>query len=307
MESGTRSHIEVDWKSFDPWRITPVRHDLTSHFLLQPAQLTELGRRLESRNLIRTHSNAATAGTPFNDAPSLAPNRKSAKDTLSQIRDAKAWMSLLNVQVDDIYRTLVDEVLDQLRPEIEKRDPGMCYRAGWIFVTSPHTVTPFHIDKEHNFILQIHGCKRLYVWDHRDTEVVSELARDRFHHRHARDLIKWRDDFKSRAQVFHLEPGVGAYMPSTSPHMVENDDDPSITMSFTYYTDATRRNSRVHAMHEVMRQRGLSVGPVGSSPLLDNVLYTVDRTCRAVPGLKLLYGSKAPRPDGVRYAHAEVG
>ncbi len=44
----------------------------------------------------------------------MAPNRKSAKDTLSQIRDAKAWMSLLNVQTDDVYRTLVDEVLEQL-------------------------------------------------------------------------------------------------------------------------------------------------------------------------------------------------
>jgi hypothetical protein len=306
MQAG-RSHIEVDWSRFDPWRITPVRHDLTSHFLLQPPQLTELGRRLESRGLIRTHSNAVTAGTPFNDAPSVAPNRKSARDTLSQIRDAKAWMSLLNVQVDDIYRTLVDEVLEQLRPEIEKRDPGLCYRAGWIFVTSPNTITPFHIDKEHNFIVQIHGCKKLYVWDHRDTEVVSEMARDRFHHRHARDLIVWRDEFKSRAQVFNLEPGVGAYMPSTSPHMVENDHDPSITMSFTYYTDATRRNSRVHAAHEALRTKGFKFGPVGTNPTLDSVLYTGDSITRKLASVKGLFGGKTPRPDGVRYAHAEVG
>ncbi len=145
------------------------------------------------------------------------------------------------------------------------------------------------------------------MWDHRDTEVCTELARDRFHHRHARDLIVWRDEFKSRAKLFNIEPGMGVYMPSTSPHMVENDNDPSITMSFTYYTDATRRDSRVHAAHEALRMKGISCAPVGKNPAMDNLLYAGDRVVRSLSGLKGLFGGKTPRPDGVRYAHAEVG
>ena len=35
-------------------------------------------------------------------------NRKRAAETLSRIREAKAWMSLLNVQTDAVYRRLVD-------------------------------------------------------------------------------------------------------------------------------------------------------------------------------------------------------
>lgn len=303
MLTSARPFIEVDWDNFDPWRIQVVRHTLSDHFLLQPPQLMELGRRLESRNLIRTHSNAVTAGTPFNDAPSLAPNRKSARDTLAQIRDAKAWMSLLNVQVDDIYRKLVDEVLEQLRPGVEKKDPGMCYRGGWIFITSPHTITPFHMDKEHNFILQMQGCKKLYVWDHRDTVAISEMAKDRFHHRHARDLIIWKEELRARAQVFDLEPGMGAYMPSTSAHMVENDENPSITMSFTYYTDSTRRDASIHTMHERLRLKGISMPPVGARPGMDNVMFGLERVGRV---MKSLVG-KAPRSDSVPFAHAEVG
>ena len=199
MQIGKKQNLAVDWDAFDPWRIQAVRHDLIGHHLLQPDQLVELGRRLDVQGLVSTHSDKATAGTPFNDAPSMYPNRKSAEETLSRIRDAGAWMSLLNVQTDAVYRALVDEVLDELCPQIERRDPGMCYRGGWIFVTSPNAVTPFHIDKEHNFILQIRGTKTLYVWDHRDTEVVSEQARDRFHHCHSRDLIVWRDEFRKRA------------------------------------------------------------------------------------------------------------
>jgi len=307
MQSGARAAIQVDWKAFDPWTIQPVTHELSNHFLLQPAQLVELGKRLEARSLIRTHSSTASAGTPFNDAPSSHPNRRSAKDTLSQIRDAKAWMSLLNVQTDDIYRQLVDEVLEQLRPEIEKRDPGLCYRGGWIFVTSPNTVTPFHIDKEHNFLLQLYGRKKLYVWDHRDTEVVSELARDRFHRQHKRDLIVWRDEFKSRARVFDLEPGIGAYMPSTSPHMVENGDNPSITISFTYYTDATRRSNGVHSAHDYLREvAGIQTSPVGARPCIDSMLYSGFRVARGINNM-LVRGEKKPLPTGVKYAHAQIG
>ena len=266
--------IEFDLAEFDPWRIQPVRHRLSNHPLLQPDALLALSARLETAGRIRTHANDATAGTPFNNAPGLHPNPLSAVETLNSLREAKAWMSLLNVQTDAVYRELVGSVLDSVHPLIEPRDPGMCHRAGWIFVSSPKTVTPFHFDKEHNFILQIHGRKRVYVWDHRDTTVASELARDRFHQRHDRDQLQWREGFRGRARVFELHPGEGAYMPSTSPHMVENGDEPSITMSFTYYTDATRRDAMLHKTHAVLRDLRINPPPVGSWPALDALTFS---------------------------------
>jgi len=63
--------------------------------------------------------------------------------------------------------------------------------------------------------------------------VISERAREAFHATQPRDLIKWQHEFKERAHQFDLEPGHGAYLPSTSPHMVENGSDPSVTASFT--------------------------------------------------------------------------
>ncbi|MCE5234136.1 MAG: cupin-like domain-containing protein [Mizugakiibacter sp.] len=265
--------LQVDWAAFDPWRIQAVRHRLGDHPLMQFGQLVELGRRLDGRGQVRTHSDRATAGTPFNDAPSLHPNARSAVDTLRSIRDARAWMSLLNVQTDPTYRRLVDAVLDEARAHLDRLDPGMHHRAGWIFISSPHAVTPFHIDKEHNFILQLQGRKRVYVWDHRDTVAVSERARGRFHRLHERDLIQWREELRERARVFDLEPGQGAYMPSTSPHMVENGDAPSVTMSFTYLTDATRRDARLHAIRDWMHRGGIAPPPVGSRPLFDRAIF----------------------------------
>jgi hypothetical protein len=267
--------IHVDPATFNPWKIQAVTHALSDHPLLEIGALVELGRRQQERKLVRTHSAEATAGTSFADAPNLHPNPKDAAGTLADIARAKAWMSLLNVQTDPIYRRLVDEILDEVRPAVDRRDPGMCYRAGWIFVSSPGAVTPFHMDHEHNFILQIRGKKRLYTWDPFDRVVVSERAQELFHDQHSRELVVWNEAWRERARVFELEPGLGGYMPSTTPHLVENGDEPSVTISFTYYTDATRQRELLYRGNAALRRIGLDPTPVGTSPGRDRVKRAV--------------------------------
>jgi Cupin-like domain len=267
--------IHLDPATFEPWKIQALTHALADHPLLQIDALVELGKRQQARKLVRTHSADATAGTSFAEAPNLHPNAKDAVATLADIAKAKAWMSLLNVQADPVYRRLIDEILDEVRSIVDSRDPGMCYRAGWIFVSSPNTVTPFHMDHEHNFILQIRGKKRLYTWDPFDRQVVSERAQELFHDQHSRELVAWSEAWRARARVFELEPGLGGYMPSTTPHMVENGDGPSITISFTYYTDATRRRELLYRGNARLRRLGIDPHPVGAAPDRDRVKHAV--------------------------------
>ena len=273
------ARIEIDPASdpasFDPWKIQAVRHTLSDHPLLQIDALVELGKRQQARKLVRTHTADATAGTSFADAPLLHPNDLGAAATLADIAKARAWMSLLNVQADPLYRRLIDDVLDEVRPLVSRRDPGMCYRAGWIFVSSPNTITPFHMDHEHNFILQISGRKRLYTWDPFDRVVVSERAQELFHDQHSRELVTWSEAWRARARVFELEPGLGGYMPSTTPHLVENGDNPSVTISFTYYTDATRQRELLYRGNAQLRRLGLEPRPVGTSRGRDRMKHAV--------------------------------
>src|SRR3546814_12825427 len=111
-----------------PWRISAVRHDLSGHPLLQLDELLALGERLAARGSIRSHASGAKPGTPFNSAPELFPNPKSATDTLRSIADAKAWTSLLNVQIDPVSRRLVGEVPTSMRPPGAAGNPGRCHR-----------------------------------------------------------------------------------------------------------------------------------------------------------------------------------
>jgi hypothetical protein len=300
--SDTNPLIELDWANFNPRSIAAVTHRISGHDLLQPQQLAELGERLEQQGRVRSHSNTAAADTPFNDAPNLHPNRTSSKQTLEHIREARAWLSLLNVQADPVYRKLVDEVLDSVRPLVEAKDPGMCYRGGWIFVSSPRTVTPFHFDKEHNFILQIHGRKTIYVWEPTDLVVADDQARDRFHARRQRDKVLWKEEYRNRAHRFDLGPGQGAYMPSTSPHLVEVGDEPSVTVSFTYYTNSTRRDAVLRAARGRLTEMGMNLPAVGQRPWLDTALYGGAVSARAVKGAISRFRGKQTWRDGALYA-----
>lgn len=291
MYDNAAALIDIDWKTFDPWHVQAVNHCLSEHPLLQPDQRVALGKRCQgTHRLFFTFNNEAGADANFDDVGRLYPNRKSAAEALQGISDAKAWMLLRHIQDDSAYRSLVDLALNPIQPAIERKDPGMHYRVGWIFIASPHTTTPFLIDRNHGIFLQIRGTKKVYVWDAQHTDVCSDRARDVFHARHDLKLVQWHEQFRSKAHVFTVGPGMGVYLPLTSPHMIETCEEPSITISLTYSTSATLRNAMTHVMHDLMYRKGIEPPEVGQRPLLDALTYAAAAAVVAARGV----GSRPP-------------
>jgi hypothetical protein len=144
-------------------------------------------------------------------------------------------------------------------------------RAGWIFVTSPNAVTPYHMDHEHNFILQCLGKKTIHVWNPLDRDVVTERSLELFHTKLSRELVIYKEEHQGRAYSFEAEPGMGAYMPSTSPHWVKNGPGVSITISCTYYTKAIRRRKLLHRGNFKLREMGMNPTPVGQNAVRDGM------------------------------------
>lgn len=288
--------VDIDWKVFNPWRIQPLRHRMCGHPLLQAEQLVELGKRCRGTTRWFAFNNGARADADFGHADSLFPCGQSYVDSLRSISDAKAWVLLRHIQEDPLYRPLVDLALDSIKPHTETRDPGMYYRAGWIFAASPDTVTPFHIDRDHVVLLQIRGSKRIHVWDAHDPEVVGDRARDCFHTRHTLDLVQWHEEHRARAHVFDLQPGQGVYMPQTSPHMVETSADSSVTISFSYGTRATRHSAMLHVMREQLHRTGMHPPAVGRSRVFDRAACALGSAMVAMRGP----GSRPPACPSLR-------
>src|SRR5436190_9055636 len=117
--------IRFDERAFHPQKVMAVQHDWIDHPLLQLDNLVALAARLNAQGAIRAHNADASFHTSFMDAPKTHPTKLSPMQTIERIEEAQAWMALHNIQNDPLYRGLVDEILDEVAPRVERVDPGM--------------------------------------------------------------------------------------------------------------------------------------------------------------------------------------
>src|SRR6185437_6617237 len=107
---------------------------------------------------------------------------------------------------------------------------------------------------------------------------------------------------RKRAHRFEIGPGQGAYMPSTSPHLVEVDDEPSVTVSFTYYTANTRRDALLRKARGRLVEYGLHLPPVGQRTWLDQTLHSGAAAAQSLKNTVSQLRGKPTWSDGAAYA-----
>ena len=247
-------------RSFDR-RPFMIRHRLAGHPLFALPRLLELAAALPEASVEYNGGEI-----PVSLAPELTPrNGLSAAETLRRIAECKSWMVLKYVESDPDYRRLLLQCLAEIARHSELLRPGMCMPQAFIFVSSPGSVTPYHMDPEHNFLLQVRGSKQVRLFDAGDRTLVSHEELERFHEGAHRNL-KWRPECETRGQDFSLEPGFGLHFPVCAPHFVRNGADVSISFSITFRTPDKERDSLAHRFNGFLRSRGLRPAPIGTRP-----------------------------------------
>jgi hypothetical protein len=256
--------------------VQPIRHGFHHHPLMQLPELAALAKVLARTKQCRFVARDITQATVFAHQPGH-PEGRSIDDVFGRIEEEGSWVALYNVETHPPYRAFLHEVMERFRPLVEREQSGIFNVGGFIFISAPPSVTPFHIDRENNFWLQMKGRKTLNVWDHTDRHVVAASAVDQFILYGALEEVRLKEGFVERSHRFDVGPGDGVYFPSTSPHMTRTDtswvrpgDGVSISVGVVFYTDQTRRAARVHAFNVLLRQWGLSPSLPGRSAALDH-------------------------------------
>lgn len=273
-------------------RAFQFQHGLHLHPLLQLPRIIELSRALPATSVEYNAGDLAV-----NQDPGLTPRTGlSIQQTLEAIETSRSWMVLKGVQQDPAYAKLLDECLDQLEPKLHARFPGMRARRAFIFVSSPGATTPYHVDFEHNFLLQIRGRKFFKVFDPGDRYVLSEEARESMVSGGHRNLA-YRDDFAGLEQGFELLPGDGVHVPLSSPHWVRVGEEVSISFSVTFQSEPSNRIIAVHQLNHQLRKLGLTPTEVGRSKVIDAAKYQALRVTRKLASIKRRL--VAPPPDKI--------
>jgi len=241
-----------------PDRPGALSHRLSGHPLLTLESLVELGGRLDPTDVEYNQGDL-----PYGVEPdAVSHNGLSVQETIRRIEECGSWMVLKNVDKDPAYRALLEEALGELASVVEPVTGAMLTRVGFIFVSSPNAVTPFHLDPEHNVLLQIRGSKTMMIVPG-DESVVPPEKHEAYHvggHRN----VPWRDELATRGHRFELAPGDAVHVPLMWPHWVRNGPEPSISFSITWKTDWIYQEADVRGMNHLLRQAGVT--PASPAP-----------------------------------------
>lgn len=261
---------EAPFRAFLNRRPFLLRHELCGHPLFALERIVELARAMPE-GLVEHYAGDVPRSLEWAHTPK---NGFSVEETLRHIERHCSWMVLKRVDWDQAYRALLQRCLDELVPLVEGVEPGMRERAGALFVSSPGAVTPYHMDVEHNFLVQLQGSKRVHVYPGADRSILSEQEIEEHLARGGpnRNLV-FRERYDGKAMVFELRPGWALHIPSLDPHWVENGPGVSVSFSLGFITRHTERRVAVHAVNHRLRRLGLQPRPYGASPLVDTVKH----------------------------------
>ncbi|RZL86975.1 MAG: cupin [Variovorax sp.] len=273
----------VDSGGFSTHRICRLQHNFHHHPLFRVDELAKLAKELVPFDKCRFTRPGITQASSFTH-DSKHPDGRSVDEVFQRIEESGSWVALYNIEVIERYKTLLYSIVDTMRARVEREEPDIFDVNGFVFISAPPSVTPFHIDRENNFWLQLHGRKTMNVFEHTDRVVVPADAVEDFIVGHSLRKVRFKEEFRPRSHQFDTQPGDGVYFPSTSPHMTSSDtawtspgDGVSISIGVTFYTSVTRSMARVHQVNRLLRKIGLSPAFPGESPSADAIKAPLGR------------------------------
>ena len=237
-----------------------IAHGLRDHPLLTLAALADLAEGLPAASI---EYNAADQPIGIDGKP--APTGIPIGETIRNIGATGSWAAIKNIEQSPAYAELLYGLLDELRPVIEPRTGRMLNLQGFVFVTSPGGVTPYHFDPEHNILLQITGGKVMTQFPAGNTRYAPAEAHDSYHTGGPRDL-KWRDELATGGREFPLGPGEALFVPVMAPHWVRNGPEPSISLSITWRSEWSYAEADAQAFNALLRRWGLRPANTGRWP-----------------------------------------
>ena len=224
----------------------------------------DLDARLELDALAQLAENLPKGSVEYNrgDLPvgvdgKPGSNGMTVGGTIRHIATSNSWAVLKNIEQVDRYRDLLHALLEEIRPDVERRTGRMLTPQGFIFISSPDAVTPYHFDPEHNILLQLKGSKTMTQFPAGDAAFAPDMVHESYHLGGPREL-PWRDELLAGGQDYRIGPGEAVYVPVMAPHFVRNGPDSSISLSITWRSEWSYDEAGARCFNGTVRKWGLS-------------------------------------------------
>jgi hypothetical protein len=268
---GTLPHDQLDRVAFT------FKHGLVGHPALTLDNLERVLPSLPqqqvfySKGLLKESDNFDTAHVEHSNGLSL-------RQTIETIRTSNSYIMVRSPEgdasFDPLFRDLKADVEELMRARGgvgTKAVDAMLY----LFIASPNSLTPFHIDRYSTILMQFNGSKQVCVFPQWDERVVTAADCEDYMC-HTGHRPEWHESAEPLASRFHFKPGDALHIPFMAGHLVRNGaDEVSISMSIIFNTAETVTQMKALMLNQrlraPMRRLGLALRPVGANRRRDKL------------------------------------
>lgn len=254
-----------------------LQHRLMGHPALE---LTNLGRVLPALPADQVFYSKSTRDTG-EDLDRLHEQRRnglSIEETIENIRTSDSYIMVRSPESDPSFASLHRDLLADVEEIIRARGAGMEALESmlYLFIASPNSVTPFHIDRYSTLLLQFRGSKTVTIYPAWDERVADQDACEDYVAYAAHRGPRRHDGGESFGKAFEFSPGESLHIPFVAGHHVQNGaDDVSISMSIIFKTAETERMRKAIMFNRKARQAlsrfGFQPSVVGQAPTKDAI------------------------------------
>jgi hypothetical protein len=264
-------------------------HGLSSSPLFDLDSLIELSKRMPDHRDTYWSNGKVAVGNGWEAGTG---GRMSLQDTITHIAENDSIVILKHTEQDPVYGPVLQDFLGRVVSLAgEQMRSDVTVGEALILISSPNRVTPYHMDGETNFLVQVRGDKWFYVFDHEDRGLVTYEDRERYF---SGDIsaIPYKQEWQKNAVAYDLKAGYGVHVPLCAPHWVQNRDNVSVAISITYELRSVERLTRIHRINKRLRRLGIKPTPPGVSAWRDQLKVGA---ARAFAGLRTVR-SEEPEP-----------
>ncbi len=233
-----------------------LAHGLRDHHLLTLDALARMAARMAPGDIEYNRGDLPTGIA----AEAVPANGLSIGETIRTIDTNGSWMVIKFIEKLPEYRALLLDLLGELEPTIDAATGEMLTPQGFIFLSSPGSMTPFHFDPEHNILLQLRGNKTMTVFPPGDERFADPTAHETYHRGGPRNLA-WAEAMANGGNCVDLASGEAVYVPVMAPHFVRNGDAASVSLSITWRSQWSYQEADARCTNAMLRRIGFNPAP----------------------------------------------
>ena len=185
------------------------------------------------------------------------PRDRTLEETIDSIRTSDSYIMVRSPEIDpsfaDLYKALCGEVASLMKTRGVGSMPLQAQL--YLFIASPNSITPFHIDRYSTFLMQFRGSKTVTVGTPWDDRIVSQPDREAYVVRE-KTKLPWSSQLDEFSTAFEVSPGEALHIPFIAGHHVCNGpEDVSISMSIIFNTEESVRWRNAISFNHILRKQ----------------------------------------------------